>query len=121
MEFIFANNIPIYVQLVEYFRNYIISGNLKPGERLKSVRELALELKVNPNTVQRALGELERLKLVYTERTNGKYVTSDVGLIEGYKKQYADELAEKYFSGMESIGFTRERAVNYLKELGGNK
>ena len=77
----FDNNIPIYIQLVDKLKIYIISDKIKVGERLPSVRELAMQLKVNPNTVQRALGELENLKLIYTERTNGKYVTTDKNLI----------------------------------------
>ena len=121
MKFIFDNNIPIYIQLVEQLKIYIISGKLKPGERLPSVRELALLTKVNPNTMQKALVELEELKLVYTERTNGKFVTNEKKLIDKYKKEYADELSNKYFSSMESIGFEHNETIKYLKDLGGNK
>ena len=81
------NNIPIYIQLVEQLKIYIISGEIKPGERLSSVRDLALQTKVNPNTMQKALVELEELSLVYTERTNGKYVTTDTSLIDKYKER----------------------------------
>ena len=121
MKFNFDNNIPIYIQLVDQLKIYIISGNIKPGERLPSVRDLALQTKVNPNTMQKALVELEELKLVYTERTNGKFVTNDQKLIDKYKKQYADELSNKYFSSMKSIGFDKNNTINYLKELGGDK
>ena len=86
MDFEFDNNIPIYVQLVEQIKIYIISGKIKPGERVLSVRDLALEFKVNPNTVQKALVELENLKLIYTERTNGRFVTDDQNLIDIYKR-----------------------------------
>ena len=71
----FENNIPIYLQLVEAMKLQIIAGQLNPGNRIPSVRELAMLHKVNPNTMQKALIELENLKLVYTERTAGKYVT----------------------------------------------
>ena len=74
MKFEFDNNIPIYIQLVEQLKIYIISGKIKPGERLPSVRDLALHSKVNPNTMQKALIELEELKLIYTERTTIKYL-----------------------------------------------
>lgn len=114
MKFNFDNNIPIYIQLVEQLKIYIISGKLKPGERLPSVRELALEIKVNPNTMQKALVELEELKLVYTERTNGKYVTSDEKLINKLKLEYAKEISDKYFSNMKSIGFDKEETIKYL-------
>jgi len=121
MKFEFDNNIPIYIQLVEQLKIFIISGSILPGERLPSVRELALLTKVNPNTMQKALVELENLNLVYTERTNGKFVTTDKKLIDKYKKEYAKELSQKYFSSMESIGFNKDETINYLKELGGDK
>ena len=121
MNFEFNNNIPIYIQLVEQLKIYIISGKIEPGSRLPSVRDLALETKVNPNTMQKALVELEDLKLVYTERTNGKYVTNDQSLINKYKKQYALELSRKFFSNMESIGFSNSETIDYLRDLGGDK
>jgi len=121
MQFEFDNNIPIYIQLVEQLKIYIISGKIKPGERLPSVRELALQTKVNPNTMQKALVELEELSLVYTERTNGKYVTKDEELINKYKKEYADELSTKYFFNMESIGFNKEETIKYLTVMEGDK
>lgn len=77
MEFNFDNDRPIYIQLVDSLKKYIISGKIKPGDRLPSVRDLALMIKVNPNTIQRALSELEDASLIYTERTNGKFVTCD--------------------------------------------
>ena len=106
MDFIFDNNVPIYIQLVEQLKLSIISGKIKPGERIPSVRELALQMKVNPNTMQKALVELENLKLVYTERTNGKYVTSDEKLILKIKKEFAREISKKYVESMKEIGFS---------------
>ena len=82
VDYIFDNERPIYVQLVEKIRLEIISGRLKSGERLPSVRELAITARVNPNTMQKALMELEIEGLVYTERTNGKFVTQNKELIE---------------------------------------
>ena len=121
MNFEFDNNMPIYIQLVEQLKNYIIAGRFKPGERLLSVRELALQSKVNPNTMQRALAELESLGLVYTERTSGRFVTTDKDLINKYKEEYAKEMAEKFFLSMEVIGFNKEESIDYLSKLGGNK
>jgi len=121
MNFEFNNNTPIYIQLVEQLKIYIISGKIKPGVRLPSVRDLALENKVNPNTMQKALIELEQLKLVYTERTNGKYVTSDEKLIEKYKKEFANNISNTYFISMQTLGFTKEETINYLKNLEGEK
>ena len=121
MNFEFNNNIPIYIQLVEQLKIYIISGKLSAGERLPSVRDLALQTKVNPNTMQKALAELEDLGLVYTERTNGKFVTENRELIEKFKTAYAKEIAENYFSCMQSIGFNNASAVEFLEKFGGNK
>ena len=108
MEFVFDNNIPIYIQLVEYIKIYLISGVFKSGEKLPSVREFATTFKVNPNTMQKALAELESLELIYTERTNGKYVTKDEKLIEKLKDEYALTLA-KLFSRYEENRFRKSR------------
>ena len=121
MKFEFDNNIPIYIQLVEQLKIHIISGKIGLGERLPSVRDLALQIKVNPNTMQKALVELENLKLIYTERTNGKYVTNDKKIIDKYKKKYADELSERYILSMNSIGYNKEEIIEYLICLGGDK
>lgn len=116
----FDNNIPIYIQLVEYLKKEIILGKFKIGERLPSVRDLALLLKVNPNTMQKALIELENQKLIYTERTNGKYVTEDKKIIDKIKNNYAKELTNKYFFNMKSIGFNEKEIIDYIKELEAN-
>ena len=121
MNFEFDNNIPIYIQLVEHLKIYIISGKVSPGDRLPSVRELAMQTKVNPNTMQKALGELENLGLVYTERTSGRFVTKDQDIIDRYKKDYAKEIADKFYNSMEGIGFSKEQAIEYLKNIGGNE
>ena len=119
MDYIFDNERPIYIQLVEKIRLEIVSGNLKSGERIPSVRELALTMKVNPNTMQKALVELENQKLLYTERTNGKYVTQDQKLIEEIKKELAKEKVIEYIKNMNDIGIGFEDALTYLHELGG--
>lgn len=121
MEFVFDNDLPIYIQLVEQIKFFIISGTLAPGERLPSVRELAMQTKVNPNTMQKALGELEQQGLVFTERTNGKFVTNDALLIAGFKREYADAIAKNYLSAMHKLGYPQGEALAYLKQLGGEK
>lgn len=120
MKYIFDNDRPIYVQLLEKLRLQIISGKLNAGERIPSVRELALTARVNPNTMQKALVELENEGLIFTERTNGKYVTDNKKLIEKLKNKMAKEKVEKYLSDMENIGINYEEAIKYLQELGGN-
>ncbi len=119
MDYVFDNERPIYIQLVEMIRIAIVSGKFKKGEKLPSVRELALNMKVNPNTMQKALVELENEKLIYTERTNGKYVTQDEKLIEKAKKELAMEKVNNYLNSMKSIGISYDSAVRYLQELGG--
>jgi DNA-binding transcriptional regulator YhcF (GntR family) len=119
VEFNFDNERPIYIQLVELIRVEIVSGKFKKGERIPSVRELALMMKVNPNTMQKALNELENQKLIYTERTNGKFVTEDEKLIENVKKELAKEKVNNYLDSMNSIGISFEESLKYLQELGG--
>ena len=117
MEITFDNNIPIYIQLLEYMKIYLISGVFKCGEKIPSVRELSNTFKVNPNTMQKALGELESMNLIYTERTNGKYVTNDKELIEKLKDEYAITLAKSYFQGMKKIGLGKADSIKYLEGI----
>lgn len=117
MELTFDNNIPIYIQLLEYMKIYLIAGVFKCGEKIPSVRELSTTFKVNPNTMQKALSELESQNLIYTERTNGKYVTKDKKQIEKLKDEYALTLANSYFEGMKRIGLGKADSINYLERI----
>ena len=117
MELSLDNNIPIYIQLLEYMKIYLISGVFKCGQNLPSVREFATTFKVNPNTMQKALAELESMNLIYTERTNGKYVTNDEKLIEKLKDEYAITLAKSYFQGMRKIGLGKADSLKYLEGI----
>lgn len=119
MDYIFDNDRPIYIQLVEMLKTAIISEHFKSGEKLPSVRELALTAKVNPNTMQKALAELENQGLIYTERTNGKFVTQNTELIEVMKKELAQEKVNDFLKAMKNIGITYKDAIIYLQELGG--
>lgn len=118
MNYIFDNERPIYIQLVEIIRIEIVFGKFKKGQRMPSVRELALIMKVNPNTMQKALAELENEQLIYTERTNGKYVTEDEELIEKIKRKLAKEIIDNYLNNMKKIGIDYDSAVKYLQEGG---
>lgn len=115
MNFEFDNSTPIYTQIIENIKICIISGIFAPGEKLPSVRELASKTKVNPNTMQKALIELEEKKLIYTERTTGKYVTTDKKLIDKVKKEYAKSITNKYYKDMKNIGLTKEEIYEYIK------
>ena len=116
MNYIFDNERPIYIQLVEKLKLSIVRGEYPIGSRLPSVRELALIAKANPNTIQKALIKLEEEKLIYTERTNGKYVTEDKRIIEKLKKELAEEIVNKYIKDMEDLGIAKKDAIEYLKE-----
>ncbi|MBO4693202.1 MAG: GntR family transcriptional regulator [Clostridia bacterium] len=117
MGFDFNNNTPIYIQIAELIKVKIVSGNYQPGERLPSVRDLAVELKANPNTVQRALSDLENTGLILTERTNGKFVTTDVAEIQNQKALYARMLAEDYLNRMDLVGFNKVEAAEILNKV----
>ena len=121
MDYIFDNERPIYVQLAQKLRVEIVSGKLKQGERIPSVRELALTTRVNPNTMQKAFSVLESEGIIFTERTNGKFVTNNKELIAKLKTKLAEEKVKKYLNDMKDIGITYKEAVTYLQELGGNK
>ena len=112
----FDNNIPIYLQLLEYVKTYIISGQIKSGEKLPSVREFANMFQVNPNTMQKALMELEEEGLIYTERTNGKYITEDTELIKKVKDNLALELVNDFMVDMNNIGISSEEIIKYLEK-----
>lgn len=114
----FDNERPIYLQIVELIKLEIISGKLNKGDKLLSVREYAVLYKVNPNTMQKALSELEREKLIFTERTNGKYVTLDNDLIKKYKIKYINEKINSFIEEMNNIGINIEDIINELKKKG---
>jgi len=107
----FAADRPIYSQLIELMSLFIINGSYPAGSRLPSVRDLAAQAKVNPNTMQRALAELEIMGLVYTERTSGRFVTEDDQMIQTIKDELARKRVERFIVDMESLGIDRRQAV----------
>ena len=121
MEFNFEMDRPIYIQLVEQLKSYIIIGKLEPGSRIPSVREFATQAKVNPNTMQKALMELEDEGLIYTERTNGKFVTENKELIEKIKNQFANQITSKYIESMKNLRISRQEATVYLEKMKGEE
>ena len=112
---------PIYLQLVERIQKMIISGYYPAGGRLPSVRELAAEASVNPNTMQKAFAELERSGLIITQRTNGRNVTEDVALLDGIRKELANEHMGVFFEGMKELGFTRNEVINLVEAYEGEE
>ena len=108
MKWQFSSDVPIYAQLIAQIQTTIVSGTWPPGERLPSVRDLAAEAGVNPNTMQRAMTELERQGLVYSQRTAGRFVTEDRARIEQARLQCAQRQIQTFLDGMEQLGYTRE-------------
>lgn len=107
---------PIYTQLLEEMKRRIIAGYYTPGEKLLPVRELAQEAKVNPNTMQKALSELERQGLVFAVRTTGRYITEDVALIEETKQEFAAHHVKTYYEEMTSLGFKKDGMIQLLSD-----
>ena len=111
---------PIYAQILERIQMQIVSGVYQPGTKIPSVRELAADAGVNPNTMQKALAELERSGLVATQRTSGRVVTEDLNMIKETRNQLAGEQVKDFVRRMRELGFDREDIIDLLrKETGG--
>ena len=117
MNFKFDNNTPIYIQLVEQIKIHIVSGCLLAGERLPSVRDLAMLTKVNPNTMQRALSLLEEEGLLISRGTVGRYVTSELELIESAKKKICFDTVKRFCLEAQALGISQEELIDYIKEV----
>lgn len=111
MDFELQSSRPIWQQLAEQLGRRIVTGVYPPGSRFPTVRDLAAEAGVNPNTMQRALSQLESEGLVITNRTAGRTVTEDVGVLDTIRKRLAGDLTKQYFSAMKELGFTRAQAA----------
>ena len=116
MSWIFDNNKPIYLQIMEKIKLQIISHKLEPNQQLPTVRELASEAGVNPNTIQRALADLEREGFVYTKRTSGRFVTEDLDLILQSRKQLSEEQLQQFVTGMVEFGYEKEELPTVLRD-----
>ncbi|WP_336772727.1 GntR family transcriptional regulator [Paenibacillus sp. MMO-58] len=116
MTIVFDNNMPIYIQIMNYVKKQIITGRLNPGDKIESVRDLALELQINPNTIQRTFQELEREGIVETRRGLGRFVTSRESTIMQIKKEMAGELLERFVQGMKELGFEKDDIVAIVKD-----
>ncbi|RPF48031.1 DNA-binding transcriptional regulator YhcF (GntR family) [Hydrogenoanaerobacterium saccharovorans] len=106
---------PIYTQLVEQIELRIVSGQYHAGERLPAVRDMAAQAEVNPNTMQKALAELERKGLVYTQRTSGRYITEDEQMIRGLKDLLAQMQIKEFLEKMNNLGFTKQETLQLIQ------
>lgn len=116
MKWQFSSDAPIYSQLIGQITVGIVSGTFPPGERLPSVRDLATEAGVNPNTMQRALTELERDGLVYSQRTAGRFVTEDSGMIETAKRGLAETHIRNFLAAMTHLGYGIEDILTLVRQ-----
>ena len=114
MAWTFDNNIPIYQGIIAKVELFVLSGEYAPGSQLPPVRELAELAGVNPNTAQRAYAELEASGLIDSQRTAGRFVTTDAQLIEQRRKEAARKYITEYFAGMQKLGFTKASAAELL-------
>lgn len=116
MAWSFKEDRPIYTQLLEQIQARIVTGQYKLGERLPSVRELAAEAGVNPNTMQRALAELERIGLVYSQRTSGRMITDDAQKIGEMKMQLAQDVIEEFLQNMKKLGYEQKEIAQLIEQ-----
>ncbi len=112
----FSNDRPIYLQLVEEIEQAILTGQYGPNQKLPSVREFAAIYQVNPNTMQKALQELEKKKLMYTERTNGKFVSENCSLIEDVRQKQAHQIVAQCIKDLNALGLSAKDAIELLKK-----
>lgn len=116
MDYKFNNDVPIYLQIVDIISSEISSGKLKSGDKLPSVREYSLMYKVNPNTICKALSILENEKLIYTERTNGKYVSNNANTLNEYKEELFESKINSFLEDLYKMGYSKEEIIKKIKE-----
>ena len=116
MAWILDDTRPIYLQIEDLLKTNIIAGVYQPGQKLPSVRDLAAEASVNPNTMQKALTELERSGLVYTQRTSGRFITEDISKMTELKEQLAREQIQLFLKNMEQLGLSRDDIRRLLEK-----
>ena len=108
---------PIYLQIVERVSLYIVAGKYLPGDKLPSVRDLAAEAGVNPNTMQKALSELERNGLVHSLRTSGRFITEDKAMIEQMREELATTQIQEFLDKMRQMGFDQKKVIQLIEKM----
>ena len=115
----FDNSLPIYIQIMDLIKRRIVLNELGAGEKLPSVRDIAQELKVNPNTIQRSYSELEREEIVYTQRGLGTFITEDTKRIRDLKSNLGTRIVEKFITDMNSLGYGRDEIIELISNMNG--
>ncbi|WP_296876872.1 GntR family transcriptional regulator [Thomasclavelia sp.] len=117
MKYEFDSNLPIYLQVMEIIKNEIFDHHYNPGDKIASVREMALAYGVNPNTIQKALNELERTGIIYSKRAVGRYVGEDIELIERMKKEVINEKIAAFLNEMQEMGYDKNMIIKMIEEF----
>lgn len=116
MEWTFKEGLPIYTQLMEQIKIRIASGAFQLGQQMPSVRELAIDAGVNPNTMQRALSELEREGLLYSVRTSGRFITEDQEVLTSLQKNLSRSFIEDFFASLQQLGMTNDDIIAAVQQ-----
>lgn len=116
MDLEFDDKMPIYLQIMDHIKMDIVTGKLTVNDKLPSVREMAMKLKVNPNTLQRAYQELERLGIVYTQRGMGTFVGERVNMVDDLKLEMAKEVMDSFILRMKRLGFTEQEIIESISK-----
>ena len=117
MEWEFNDDLPIYQQIMDIIKQQIAVGELKPGQKMPPVRELALQAGVNPNTMQKALSELEREGLLYSQRTAGRFVAEQEDIKRGVQEKLMEKYVVEFLEKMKGLGYTTEQTIQLLQKL----
>lgn len=116
MDWNLREDLPIYSQIIDRIKVSMANGELKPGQKLPAVREIALDAKVNPNTMQRAFSELEREGLVFSQRTSGRFVTEDPSVIDQVRESLAKEKVDGFISSMKKLNMTKKQVIELIEQ-----
>ena len=111
----YNNQLPIYQQIIDNILLSIAKGEFSPGEKIASVRDMAANFKVNPNTMQRSLAKLEEMGYLFSERTSGRYITNDVGIVARLKSSFPEQITKRYVDEMLEYGMLKEGISDYVR------
>ncbi|NLC41485.1 MAG: GntR family transcriptional regulator [Erysipelothrix sp.] len=114
----FNESAPIYLQIIEDIKSKIITGEYQPGQRIDSVRDMALDYGINPNTIQKALAECENQNLLYNEGPNGRFISEDTEMIEKLKEDQINLVITECIKTMKRYGLSIPRMIQLIQEIG---
>lgn len=113
----FSSDRPVYLQIAQRIQESIVSGEYPPGSQLPSVRQLALEATVNPNTVQHAFAELENEGIILSKGTTGRFVTEDVQTLEDCRHSMAQQLVHRFLKDIGQLSISAQQAITMIEEV----